>query len=314
MRLSPAHFGGRMAPREVREWRLRAWSSLHSGRWSLRDPAHFDRSCLLRSTAHTSSQPLKYYRGRDSAAIRRRPGWLDDGGSIVSGKFDEICVQTDDESSLRELDKEHFGKSVRERINVAICAKSERQLPLRYYYEIIEETADDFLVEGQSHSENQERFSEILTAYNELLPAFRVLLKRVKGDRTLESAIRDVMWSSFLIGLACDRERLENPEILERYTAVIAANARKGRSKKYDIWNDMVYKAFLIALPVAIRDDKNFARVSSGEDYAKDIKKYVQEELEKMKSDNPPVWKELSPNAVRTAAKRYIAKEKAGCR
>jgi hypothetical protein len=51
----------------------------------------------------------------------------------VSGKFEEYSVWTDEDSSLTELDAEHFAKSVREKIDVAVRAKEKWQDPARYF-------------------------------------------------------------------------------------------------------------------------------------------------------------------------------------
>lgn len=193
----------------------------------------------------------------------------------MAGKFDEYCVWTDDESSLKELDAEYFGQSVRERIDSAIRAKALRQLPARYFYDVIEETADDFLTEGQAYPENRRRFDEIQAAYNELLRAFRLLRARVKDDRTLDNAIRDVMWSSFLIGLACDRERLENPEILGKYSSSVAGKARLGRKESQDRWGEEVYKYVCKAIPLAIEANGNFTKASKTTKAAENLKEYV---------------------------------------
>jgi hypothetical protein len=101
----------------------------------------------------------------------------------VTGKFDEYCVWTDDESSLEELDAEHFRQSVRARIDGAVRAKSRRWLPSRHFYEIIEETVDDFLVEERNNPKKKQISDEIKAAYNELVPAFRILREHVKDDR-----------------------------------------------------------------------------------------------------------------------------------
>lgn len=199
----------------------------------------------------------------------------------MAGKFDEYCVWTDDESSLKELDAEHFGQSVRERIDIAVRAKVRRQLPSRYFYDAIEEAADDFLVEGQAYPENQQRLDEIQTAYNELLPAFRLLKEHVKDDRTLDNAIRDVMWSSFLIGLACDRERLGNPEILERYSSSVAGRARAKKKESQDKWGDAVYKAVCLAIPTALKAQKKFIKAVKTTKAAENLYDYVVDELVK---------------------------------
>lgn len=230
----------------------------------------------------------------------------------MTGKFDEYCVWTDDESSLDELDAENFGQSVRERVDVAVHEKAKRQITSIYFYDIIEETADNFLCEGQKYEENKARFGEIKSAYHELLPAFQILRGYVKDDQILDGAIRDVMWNSFLIGLACDRERLENPEILEKYTSSVTEKARIIRSEKYDKWIERVYNALILALPVAINKDKNFQYMNKTSDYAKDIFEYVAAELEKTKSDDSLVWKTLTTNAVRTAVGLYIDNRKGG--
>lgn len=47
----------------------------------------------------------------------------------MSGKFDEYTVWTDEDSSLAELDAEHYAKSVRERIDIAVRAKLNGRLP-----------------------------------------------------------------------------------------------------------------------------------------------------------------------------------------
>lgn len=230
----------------------------------------------------------------------------------MTGKFDEYCVWTDDESSLLELDAEHVGQSVRERIDVAVQAKAKRQLPARYFYEVIEETADDFLVEGQTYPENQQRFDEIQNAYHELLPAFRVLSALIEDDSALDCALRDVMWSSFLIGLACDRERLENPEILEKYSSAVAAKARFGRKEKQTGWDERFYTAVRAAIPIAIEKSKYFIKPTKSYETAKNLLEYVADELEKTEKTEEAkllMRKRLKVNAIRKAMKRFIDEE-----
>jgi len=260
-----------------------------------------------------------------------RPGRSDDRGNVVTGKFDEYCVWTDDESSLQELDAEHLGRSVRERIDIAVREKARRQCSSQYFYDVIEETADDFLVEGQAHPENQRRFDEIQVAYNELLPAFHLLREHVKDDRVLDNAIRDVMWSSFLIGLACDRERLENPEILEKYSSAVAGKARLGRKESQEKWGEEVYQYVCKAIPLALRAKGKFTKAAKTTKAAENLKDYVLDEMmavkwpEKLTPDrslDEKTAKELKAKlrgelddrvklaAIRKAISRYIDEKK----
>jgi len=201
----------------------------------------------------------------------------------VTGKFDEYCVWTDDESSLNELDAEHFGQSVRERIDIAVRAKIRRKLNSQYFYDVIEETADDFLAEGQNYPENQQRFDGIQTAYRELLPAFRVLRDHIKDDRALDNAIRDVMWSAFLIGLACDRERLENPEILEKYSSSVTGKARAGRKESQDRWSEEVYQCVRKAIPEALKSSAKFPKLAKTTKVVENLKEYVLDAMLELK-------------------------------
>jgi hypothetical protein len=170
---------------------------------------------------------------------------------------------------------------------------------------MIEETAEDFLCEDQVYLKNRSRYDEIRKTYDEFVPAFRVLRDHIKDDKPLDGALRDVMWNSFLIGLACDRERLENPEILERYSSSVTGKARKSRKKKQDEWSESVYKAVCLAIPVAHETNKNFRRPARTTECADILFDNVLNQLVKLRLD------EDSPRGARLEERTKEERENA---
>lgn len=240
----------------------------------------------------------------------RRPGRFDDRGNVVTGKLAEDRVPTDDKITLEEIDAEYFSQSFRERIDFAVQAKSKRQLPARYFYEIIEESADDFLVEEQINSEKKQRYDEIEAAYNELIPAFRVLREHVKDDRALDGAIRDVMWSSFMIGLACDWDKSDAEETLKQYKSSVARNARNAKQNKTERWNSAISYALISVIPDLMFVGINMNKATKTHAYAKALKEGVEKELKNMELDEDLKDKKLSTYAIKMAVCRYIDEKK----
>lgn len=229
----------------------------------------------------------------------------------MTGNFDEYHEQIDSKRLQEELDAEHFGQSVRERIDIAVRTKAERWRTSRYFYDMIEDAAYDFLHEGQQYPENISRYSEISVAYDELYAAFEFIIDYIKEDRSLDGAIRDLMWSSFLIGLACDRERLDNQEILKKYISEKAHIARMGKSKKGSKWKETVFKATCEAIPVAQKASWKYRKLTGDRLLMAGLKTFVRDVLVRMKvcETLEEAEKELSVTAVRTAVLRYLKGE-----
>lgn len=286
------------------------WRGRYSGRGPIGRGRSARRMPFLRSIAHASSVRMKYRPVRDSAAKWCWPGRSGDKGNVMTGKLDENRMPPDDKISGDEIDAEYSDQSVRKRIDFAVQAKAIRQLPSRYFYEIIEEIVDDFLVEETIGPEKTQRSDEIQTAYNDLMPAYRVLREHVKDDRALDGAIRDVMWSSFLIGLACDWENNDPCEALNEYKSSVAQKARIAKKEKNDRWNNAIYRVVCRVIPDLMLTGVNMNNATKTYDYAKALESVVKKKISRMKLGEDLKHRKLTVYAIKMAVCRYIDEKK----
>lgn len=228
----------------------------------------------------------------------------------MTGKLDQDPASTDGKISLEEIDAEYFSQSVRERIGVAVRAKASRQLSSQYFCDVIGENVDDFLDEGRTSPETQQISVEIQAAYNELMSAFRVLKEHVNDDRALDGAIRDVMWNSFLIGLACDREKCGTSEALKEYKSSVASKARDAKKEKNDRWNEAIYRAVCKVIPDLMLTGINMTNATKTYEYAKALEGAVGKKVRRMKLVKDIKGRKLTPYAIKLAVCRYIDEKK----